>query len=81
MPNRRNFYKDMEKYRITRNAQRKRYYNKTSFIYENREWTPEEERQVILHEISDTELSSKIRRSVCAIQKRRCMLKKKYNII
>ena len=74
MPNRRKDYVDMEKFRKTRNKQRKRYYDKTR-KYDRRPWTDEEDMLVLRHCMTDTELSSWIKRSVCAIQKRRVILK------
>ena len=76
MPNRKENYSDMKKFRITRNKQRKRYYAKTARKYKNRYWTQKEDDEVLRHDISDTELSLKIHRSVSAIQSRSCMLKK-----
>lgn len=75
MPNRKEKYVDMEKFRKTRNAQRKRYYKKTS-KYGRRRWTEEEDKLVLAHDITDTELSNAIKRSVSAIQNRRYKLKK-----
>lgn len=74
MPNRRKAYVDMEKYRKTRNAQRKRYYEKTR-KYDRRSWTEAEDILVLRHCMTDTELSNMIKRSVCAIQNRRAKLK------
>ena len=70
-------YRDLQKYRETRKKQRKRYYNKTSYLYEGRRWTPEEDDMVMAHISSDTVLSERLHRSVQAIQRRRWMLKKK----
>ena len=67
---RKSSYKDMNKYRKTRNAQKRRYYGKTQ-KYERRKWTSEEDKRVLEHNISDTELSQEIKRSVCSIQNRR----------
>ena len=64
----------MEKFRKTRNAQRKRYYAKTA-KYKGRPWTAEEDKAVLAHNVTDTELSSIIERSVQAIQIRRSFLK------
>lgn len=75
MPNKKENYRDMQKYLKTRNAQRKRYYNKTA-IYGRRNWTFEQETMVLKHSITDSELSAKIKHSVSAIQHRRCLLKK-----
>lgn len=75
MPNRRKRYKDMEKFRKTRNAQRKRYYDKTS-IYPPSRWTAEQDEKVLEHSITDSELSKIIGHSVRAIQHRRSRLKR-----
>ena len=40
------------------------------------DWTKEEIIMVLKHEMTDTEISAKIGRSVGAIQKKRCLLKK-----
>lgn len=80
MPIRRDNYADMEKFKKTRYEQRKRYYHKSEGIYEKRPWIKEEEKQVLAHSITDTELSKKIRRSVKAIQVRRSKLKKEMNL-
>lgn len=76
MPNRKYAYADMEKFRKTTNAQKKRYYNKTNFHCSN-VWTAEQDKMVLEHLITDTELSKIIQHSVKAIQVRRCRLKKK----
>lgn len=76
MPNRKYAYADMEKFRKTTNAQKKRYYNKTKFHCSN-VWTAEQDKMVLEHLITDTELSKIIQHSVKAIQVRRCRLKKK----
>ena len=76
MPNRKYAYADMEKFRKTTNAQKKRYYNKTKFHCSN-VWTAEQDTMVLEHLITDTELSKIIQHSVKAIQVRRCRLKKK----
>ena len=76
MPNRKEHYSDMEKFKKTRNAQRQRYYSKTA-IYGHSQWTYEQDKMVLEHKITDTELSVIIGHSVNAIQKRRCRLKKR----
>lgn len=68
-------YRDKEKLRKTRNAQRHRYYKKTS-IYPAREWTCFEIEAILARDISDMELSKKIKRSVRSIQLKRYRLKK-----
>lgn len=52
-----------------RNAERQKYYDKTSYApnHGNR-WSEEEINMVLRHEITDTELSGRIGRSVRAIQ-------------
>ena len=56
---------------------KRRYRERTgSFIYEKRPWTTEEERLVLYSNLTDRELSEKIKRSVSAIQKKRSVLKK-----
>lgn len=76
MPNRKYAYADMQKFRKTTNAQKKRYYSKTEF-YGPSNWTVEQDKMVLDHLITDTELSKIIHHSVKAIQVRRCRLKKK----
>lgn len=76
MPNRKYAYADMEKFRKTTKAQQKRYYNKTNFHCSSI-WTAEQDKMVLEHLITDTELSKIIQHSVKAIQVRRCRLKKK----
>lgn len=75
MPNAKKYCKDQERFRISRNAQRKRYYKKTA-IYEPNPWTEEQDKCVLKHIITDTELSDLIGHSVQAIQLRRLRLKK-----
>ena len=65
-------YRDMEKYKKTKREQQKRYYHKTQDAPNKRKyWTDEETELVMKHEISDTELSKMLGRSVKAIQRRR----------
>lgn len=68
-------YKDKEKLRKTRNAQKKRYFSKTA-IYKPRRWTDIEDVIVLEHKNTDMEISKQIERSVKAIQVRRVKLKK-----
>ena len=75
MPNRKENYADMEKFRKTRKEQRKRYYDKTAWK-ELKSWTEEDDKSVLSHDITDTELSKIIGHSVRAIQIRRSRLKK-----
>lgn len=69
--NRKQGYKDLEKWRKTCREQKQRYYAKTSSLYTHRPWTTEEDAMVMEHNLTDSELSVKIERSVRAIQHRR----------
>lgn len=61
-----------------RNAGRKRYYEKTQNAINSRlSYSKEEDALILAHEISDTELSKQIGRSVQGIQIRRSRLKGK----
>lgn len=62
----------------SRKRYNKRYYKRTE-KYKQRLWTKEEEKMVLAHEITDTELSAKIKRSVRSIQVHRSKLKKREN--
>lgn len=73
--NRKQQYRDKDKCRETCRRQKQRYYGRTSFLYPARLWTHEEDEMVTAHEITDSELSAKIERSVRAIQRRRWQLK------
>lgn len=70
-------YADTNKFRKSRDKSRRKYYERTSGIYESRLWTTEEEERVLKHDIPDSELSKQIERSLWAIQKRRNKLRKK----
>lgn len=76
MPNRQHLYKDKSKARATHRSQNLRYYRKTQIYTGRPKWTPEEDKLVLEHSITDTELSNTIHRSVSAIQNRRSKLKK-----
>lgn len=81
MPNRIKKYADKELARKTRNAQRKRYYNKTVPLtakHRRPKWTKQEV-DLLWHYsriYSDRYISQQIGRSVEAIQVMRCKLKK-----
>lgn len=67
-------YKDLNKWRKSKNRQRKRYYRKTQNAKNSgRPWTKEEIKIVMEHDMTDTEISNLIGRSVAAIQNRRCV--------
>ena len=73
--NRKNSYKDLDKWRKTCRKQNQKYYNKTAFKYEKRTWDTFEDEIILKHELSDTQLSEILHRSVRAIQIRRSRLK------
>ncbi len=74
MPKMKKNYKDNDRFIETRNRQRKRYYRKTATFCKV-EWTAEQEKLVLEHSMTDTELSAIIGHSVQAIQIRRYKLK------
>lgn len=56
-----------------RNEERRKYYDKTSYAPKHGErWSDDEIKMVLRHEVSDTELSKMLGRSVRAIQIMRC---------
>lgn len=56
-----------------RNEERRKYYDKTSYAPNHGErWSDDEIKMVLRHEVSDTELSKMLGRSVRAIQIMRC---------
>ena len=67
-------YKDLDKFRLTRNKCKRKYFSKTA-KYKRRAWTKLEDVIVLEHKKTDTEISNYIQRSVCSIQTRRCRLK------
>lgn len=75
-------YKDMEKYRKTRNAQKRRYYRKTIFSENSKKhYTSEELSMILEHKITDMELSKLLGRSVGSIQTKRRRLKQELNLV
>jgi len=65
-------YKDLNKWKVTSNRQKRRYYAKTQNAENrNQPWTIEEIDMVMEHKITDSELSAVIGRSVGAIQNMR----------
>lgn len=71
-------YKDLDKWRSSKNRQRKRYYKKTQNANNSgRRWSSEEIKIVLEHKMSDSEISKLIGRSVGAIQSRRFLEKRK----
>ena len=70
-------YKDLNKWRQSKNRQRKRYYKKTQNAKNSgRPWSLEEIKIVMEHDMTDTEISKLIGRSVAAIQGKRCIEKR-----
>ena len=63
-------YKDLDKFRLTRNKSKRKYFSKTA-KYKRRTWTELEDVIVLEHKKTDTEISKYIQRSVCSIQIRR----------
>lgn len=60
-----------------RNRERKKYYNKTSYARRGHSsWYEYEDKLVLAHVLTDSELAQLIHRSVQAIQQRRWKLKK-----
>lgn len=75
------YYQYGKMYRKTKGKEiyktwKNKYYSKTA-IYSHSYYTPEEDRLILAHEITDNELSKKIKHSVKSIQIRRSRLKKK----
>ena len=76
--NRKNDYKNIDKWRETCHKQRLKYYRKTACAKnKSKRWTAEEVEIVMNHEVSDHKISEIIGRSVEAIQQRRCHENKK----
>ena len=71
--NRKERYHDLSLWRKTCDRQRKKYYDKTA-IYPPQRWTIKEDRMVLEHKMTDTELSRIIHHSVKAIHVRRSRL-------
>ncbi|MBQ7764991.1 hypothetical protein IJ384_06480 [bacterium] len=70
--NRKSRYKDLEKYRKTTRNQKRRYYGKTQNAKNGGKcWSLEEIELILKQELSDTELSTLLGRSVAAIQIKR----------
>jgi len=79
--NRKNQYKDMEKWREARNRQRARYYGKTSNAKNSGQpYTLKEMGLILDHNITDSELSKMLGRSVESIQIKRSRLKKEMEV-
>ena len=80
--NRKNDYKNIEKWKKACYRQRLKYYRKTAFSKNhNKSWTEEEIEIVMNHEVPDHTISKIIGRSVAAIQITRCKQNKKRGAI
>ena len=76
--NRKNDYKNIDKWRETCHKQRLKYYRKTANAKnKNKPWTDEETEIVMLHDMPDHTISEIIGRSVQAIQMQRYKVNKK----
>lgn len=76
--NRKSDYKDIDRFRKTRNAQKRRYYGRTTNSENSRQaWTLQDLQRVMEHDVSDMQLSAEIGRSVAAIQVMRHRQKRK----
>lgn len=76
MPQRPKYCISDEQFRKIRNKWRRKNYQRTQKNGIIRQWTKQEDEAVLAHNITDSELSKKIYRSVQAIQTRRCKLKR-----
>lgn len=77
--NRKNNYKDMDKFKTTKRNQQYRYHHKLgSGYYKPRRWDDWEDELVLKHEKPDRELSIELERSVKSISVHRAVLKKRY---
>lgn len=75
--NRKSGYKDLDKWRKTKRLQQRRYHQKTANAPNSRQpYTVDEIEMILRHDIPDSELSSRIGRSVRAIQAKRHNLRK-----
>lgn len=64
---------NFRKYRANYNRE---YYGMTRNLYPRKVWDQDEDEMILKHEITDSELSVILSRSVSAIQERRCRLRK-----
>lgn len=76
MPLRKKGYRDMDKFRRTRNRQKRRYAQRTgSGQYSPRPWNVKEDEIVLKHAMPDRKIAEFLHRSVQAVQTRRWKLK------
>lgn len=70
--NRKNKYKNKEKWKETCNSQRRKYYKKTAYAINHRKkWNEEEIKIIMEHKICDRDISKLLGRSMNAIQVKR----------
>ena len=72
---RKEHYRDLAKWRRTKQLQKRRYYASTATGRGMPRWTSDEDAVVERHDMTDREISKAIGRSMGAIQKRRWVLK------
>lgn len=74
--NRKNKYKDLDRFKETKRRQQERYNYKNGAYKWRTRWNEEDEQRVLAHDIPDSELSKEIKHSIASIQTRRSELKK-----
>ena len=75
---RRKDYKDQDRFRRYRNRYKNRYNAKRDYSGgKKNKWSEDEEKIVLAHEMTDTEIAKMLKRSINAIQVRRNLLKKR----
>lgn len=75
---RRKAYKDQDRFRRYRNRYKKRYNAKRDYSGGKKiRWSTDEDKIVLAHEMTDTEIAKMLKRSINAIQVRRVLLKKR----
>lgn len=72
--NRKYDYKDLDKWRRTKNRYKRKYFGKTAIYGLNNKFTEKECEMILRHDISDCELSKIIHHSVSSIQTKRWRL-------
>lgn len=80
MPNRKENYRDLGKWRITTREQKKRYYERLAVyaVHGGKPYTDDEKKRILEHSIPDRELAIEIRRTVRTIQVLRSRWRKKW---
>lgn len=80
MPNRKENYRDLGKWRITTREQKKRYYERLDVyaVHGGKPYTDDEKKRILEHSIPDRELAIEIGRTVRTIQVLRSRWRKKW---